>query len=320
MKTEITKLLGITYPILQGGMAWVAEYHLAAAVSEAGGFGIIGAASAPPEAVREQIRKVKERTDRPFGVNVMLMNPNAPEVARVVVEEGVTAVTTGAGNPAAYIGMWKEAGIKVIPVVASVAMARMMEKAGADAVVAEGAESGGHIGAATTMTLVPQVADAVNIPVIAAGGIGDGRGFAAAMMLGASGVQMGTCFIVANESIVHANYKERVIKAKDIDSEVTGRSTGHPIRVLRNKMTREYLKMEAEGVSLEELEVLTLGSLRKAVMDGDVVNGSLMAGQIAGLVKKEQSCKEIIEEIAILHWYPHVSTGSHTHTFMVMVM
>lgn len=297
MKTEITKLLGITYPILQGGMAWVAEYHLAAAVSEAGGFGIIGAASAPPEAVREQIRKVKERTDRPFGVNVMLMNPNAPEVARVVVEEGVTAVTTGAGNPAAYIGMWKEAGIKVIPVVASVAMARMMEKAGADAVVAEGAESGGHIGAATTMTLVPQVADAVNIPVIAAGGIGDGRGFAAAMMLGASGVQMGTRFIVANESIVHANYKERVIKAKDIDSEVTGRSTGHPIRVLRNKMTREYLKMEAEGVSLEELEVLTLGSLRKAVMDGDVVNGSLMAGQIAGLVKKEQSCKEIIEEI-----------------------
>ena len=297
MKTEITKLLGITYPILQGGMAWVAEYHLAAAVSEAGGFGIIGAASAPPEAVREQIRKVKERTDRPFCVNVMLMNPNAPEVARVVVEEGVTAVTTGAGNPAAYIGMWKEAGIKVIPVVASVAMARMMEKAGADAVVAEGAESGGHIGAATTMTLVPQVADAVNIPVIAAGGIGDGRGFAAAMMLGASGVQMGTRFIVANESIVHANYKERVIKAKDIDSEVTGRSTGHPIRVLRNKMTREYLKMEAEGVSLEELEVLTLGSLRKAVMDGDVVNGSLMAGQIAGLVKKEQSCKEIIEEI-----------------------
>lgn len=254
MKTEITKLLGITYPILQGGMAWVAEYHLAAAVSEAGGFGIIGAASAPPEAVREQIRKVKERTDRPFGVNVMLMNPNAPEVARVVVEEGVTAVTTGAGNPAAYIGMWKEAGIKVIPVVASVAMARMMEKAGADAVVAEGAESGGHIGAATTMTLVPQVADAVNIPVIAAGGIGDGRGFAAAMMLGASGVQMGTRFIVANESIVHANYKERVIKAKDIDSEVTGRSTGHPIRVLRNKMTREYLKMEAEGVSLEELD------------------------------------------------------------------
>ncbi len=297
MKTEITELLGIQYPVIQGGMAWVAEYHLAAAVSMAGGFGLIGAASAPPEIVREQIRKVKELTDRPFGVNVMLMNPNASEVAKVVVEEGVAAVTTGAGNPAAYMEMWKEAGIRVIPVVASVAMAKMMERAGADAVVAEGTESGGHIGSATTMTLVPQVADAVRIPVIAAGGIGDGRGIAAAMMLGASGVQMGTRFIVAKESIVHEKYKERIIKAKDIDSEVTGRSTGHPIRVLRNKMTREYLKMEANGVSLEELEVLTLGSLRKAVMEGDVINGSLMAGQIAGMVKKEQTCKEMIEEM-----------------------
>ena len=297
MKTEITELLGIRYPILQGGMAWVAEYHLAAAVSNAGGFGIIGAASAPPEVVREQIRKVKELTDKPFGVNVMLMNPNAPEVAKVVVEEGVKAVTTGAGNPAAFMNMWKDAGIKVIPVVASVAMARMMEKAGADAVVAEATESGGHIGSATTMTLVPQVVDAVKIPVIAAGGIGDGRGIAAAVMLGAKAVQMGTRFIVAKESIVHENYKERVIKAKDIDSEVTGRSTGHPIRVLRNKMTREYLKMEENGVSLEELELLTLGSLRKAVMEGDVVNGSLMAGQIAGMVKKEQTCKEMIEEM-----------------------
>ena len=297
MKTKITELLGIRYPIFQGGMAWVAEYHLAAAVSNAGGFGIIGAASAPPEVVREQIRKVKDLTDKPFGVNVMLMNPNAPEVANVVVEEGVAAVTTGAGNPAAYMKMWKEAGIKVIPVVASVAMARMMEKGGADAVVAEGTESGGHIGSATTMTLVPQVADAVKIPVIAAGGIGDGRGIAAAMMLGAQGVQMGTRFIVAEESIVHGNYKERILKAKDIDSEVTGRSTGHPIRVLRNQMTREYLKMEEQGVGLEELELLTLGSLRKAVMDGDVVNGSLMAGQIAGLVKKEQTCKEMIEEM-----------------------
>ena len=212
MKTEITELLGIRYPILQGGMAWVAEYHLAAAVSNAGGFGIIGAASAPPEVVREQIRKVKELTDKPFGVNVMLMNPNAPEVAKVVVEEGVKAVTTGAGNPAAFMNMWKDAGIKVIPVVASVAMARMMEKAGADAVVAEGTESGGHIGSATTMTLVPQVVDAVKIPVIAAGGIGDGRGIAAAVMLGAKAVQMGTRFIVAKESIVHENYKERVIK------------------------------------------------------------------------------------------------------------
>lgn len=297
MKTEITELLGIEEPIIQGGMAWVAEYHLAAAVSEAGGFGIIGAASAPPEVVREQIHKVRELTDKPFGVNVMLMSPGAPEVAKVAAEEKVKAVTTGAGNPAAYMEMWKEAGIRVIPVVASVAMARMMEKAGADAVVAEGTESGGHIGSATTMTLVPQVADAVKIPVIAAGGIGDGRGFAAALMLGAKAVQMGTRFIVAKESIVHANYKERVIKAKDIDSEVTGRSTGHPIRVLRNKMTREYLRMEAEGVGLEELEMLTLGSLRKAVMEGDVVNGSLMAGQIAGMVKKEQTCREIIEEI-----------------------
>ena len=297
MKTKITELLGIRYPIFQGGMAWVAEYHLAAAVSNAGGLGIIGAASAPPEVVREQIRKVKDLTDKPFGVNVMLMNPNAPEVANVVVEEGVAAVTTGAGNPAAYMKMWKEAGIKVIPVVASVAMARMMEKGGADAVVAEGTESGGHIGSATTMTLVPQVADAVKIPVIAAGGIGDGRGIAAAMMLGAQGVQMGTRFIVAEESIVHGHYKERILKAKDIDSEVTGRSTGHPIRVLRNQMTREYLKMEEQGVGLEELELLTLGSLRKAVMDGDVVNGSLMAGQIAGLVKKEQTCREMIEEM-----------------------
>lgn len=297
MKTEITELLGIRYPIIQGGMAWVAEYHLAAAVSKAGGFGIIGAASAPPEIVREQIRKVREITDQPFGVNVMLMNPNAPEVAKVATEEGIAAVTTGAGNPAAFMKMWKDAGIKVIPVVASVAMARMMEKAGADAVVAEGCESGGHIGSTTTMTLVPQVVDAVKIPVIAAGGIGDGRGIAAAMMLGAKAVQMGTRFLVAKESIVHENYKERVIKAKDIDSEVTGRSTGHPIRVLRNKMTREYLKMEEKGVSLEELELLTLGSLRKAVIEGDVVNGSLMAGQIAGMVKKEQTCKEMIEEM-----------------------
>lgn len=297
MKTEITELLGIQYPVIQGGMAWVAEYHLAAAVSEAGGLGIIGAASAPPEIVREQIRKVRELTKKPFGVNVMLMNPNAPEVAKVVVEEGVTAVTTGAGNPAAFMKMWKDAGVKVIPVVASVAMARMMEKAGADAVVAEGTESGGHIGSATTMTLVPQVADAVKIPVVAAGGIADGRGIAAAMMLGAKAVQMGTRFIVAKESIVHENYKQRVIKAKDIDSEVTGRSTGHPIRVLRNKMTREYLKMEENGVSLEELEQMTLGSLRKAVIEGDVVNGSLMAGQIAGMVKKEQTCKEMIEEM-----------------------
>ncbi len=297
MRTRITDLLGITYPIIQGGMAWVAEYHLAAAVSNAGGFGIIGAASAPPEVVREQIRAAKELTDRPFGVNVMLMNPNAPQVAEVVIQEGVKAVTTGAGNPSKFIPMWKEASIQVIPVVASVAMAKMMERAGADAIVAEGMESGGHIGELSTMTLVPQVVDAVQIPVIAAGGIADARGFAAARMLGAEAVQMGTRFVTAKESIAHANYKERIVKAKDIDSEVTGRSTGHPIRVLRNQMSREYLKMEKNGATLEELETLTLGSLRKAVMDGDVKGGSLMAGQIAGLVKQENTCKEIIEEI-----------------------
>ena len=269
MDTRVTKLLGIEYPIIQGGMAWVAEHNLAAAVSNAGGFGLIGAASAPAEVVRDEIRKAKELTDKPFGVNIMLLSPHADEVARVVAEEGVKAVTTGAGNPEKYMELWKNAGIKVIPVVASVALARRMERYGADAVVAEGMESGGHIGSQTTMTLVPQVADAVDIPVIAAGGIGDGRGFAAAMMLGAEAVQMGTRFVVASESIVHGNYKERVIKAKDIDSEVTGMSTGHPVRSLRNKMTREYIKLEQSGASFEELEYLTLGSLRNAVMEGE---------------------------------------------------
>ena len=297
MKTKITEMLGIEYPIIQGGMAWVAEHHLAAAVSEAGGLGLIGGANAPGEVVREEIRKARELTKKPFGVNVMLMSPYADDVAKVVVEEGIKVVTTGAGIPGKYMGMWKEAGIKVIPVVASVAQARLMEKSGADAVVAEGMESGGHIGSQTTMTLVPQVVDAVTIPVIAAGGIADGRGMAAAMMLGAEGVQMGTRFVVAKESIVHQNYKERIIKAKDIDSEVTGMSTGHPIRVLRNQMTRDYLKLEKEGASFEELEQLTLGSLRKAVIEGDAVHGSLMAGQSAGLVKKEQTCQEIIEEV-----------------------
>lgn len=297
MKTRVTELLGIEYPIIQGGMAWVAEHHLAAAVSEAGGFGLIGAASAPAEIVREEIKKAKELTDKPFGVNIMLLNPNAEEVAKIVVEEGIKAVTTGAGNPEKYIPMWKEAGIKVIPVVASVAMAKRMEKYGADAVVVEGMEAGGHIGSQTTMALVPQVVDAVSIPVIAAGGIGDGRGFAAAWMLGAEGVQMGTRFVVVDESIVHDNYKDRIVKARDIDSVVTGQSTGHPVRILRNQMTKEYIKKEQEGVPFEELELLTLGSLRKAVMDGDVVNGSVMAGQIAGLIHKRQSCKEMIEEI-----------------------
>ena len=297
MKTRITDLLGIEYPIIQGGMAWVAEHHLAAAVSEAGGFGLIGAASAPAEIVREEIRKAKALTDKPLGVNIMLLNPDSEEVAKVVVEEGVKAVTTGAGNPEKFIPMFKEAGIKVIPVVASVAMAKRMERYGADAVVAEGMEAGGHIGSQTTMALIPQVVDAVDIPVIAAGGIGDGRGFAAVTMLGAEAVQMGTRFVVADESIVHDNYKERIVKAKDIDTVVTGLSTGHPIRVLRNQMTKEYLKLEESGAPFEELEKLTLGALRKAVMDGDIKNGSVMAGQIAGLVHQRQSCKEIIEEI-----------------------
>lgn len=297
MKTRVTEMLGIQCPIIQGGMAWVAEHNLAAAVSEAGGLGLIGGANAPGEVVREEIRKAKELTDKPFGVNVMLLSPYAEDVAKVVVEEGIKVVTTGAGNPEKYMEMWKSAGIKVIPVVASVALAKRMEKYGADAVVAEGCESGGHIGEATTMTLVPQIADAVSIPVIAAGGIADGRGIAAAFMLGAEAVQIGTRFVVAKESIVHENYKQRVIKAKDIDSAVTGRSHGHPIRCLRNKMTREYLKLEQEGKSFEELEYLTLGSLRRAVQEGDVNEGTVMAGQIAGIINREQTCKEMIDEM-----------------------
>ena len=297
MKTRITELLGIEYPIIQGGMAWVAESHLAAAVSAAGGLGLIGGANAPAEVIRNYIREVKAVTDKPFGVNVMLMSPYADEVAKVIVEEGVKVVTTGAGNPEKYMEMWKAAGIKVIPVVASVALAKRMERYGADAVVAEGTESGGHIGEATTMTLVPQVVDAVSIPVIAAGGIGDGRGIAAAFMLGAEAVQMGTRFLVAKECTVHQNYKDRVLKAKDIDSTVTGRTHGHPVRCLRNQMTREYVKLENEGKSFEELEYLTLGTLRKAVQEGDVTNGTVMAGQIAGMVSKEQTCKEMIDEM-----------------------
>ena len=297
MQTEINNLLEIEYPIIQGGMAWVAEHHLAAAVSEAGGFGLIGAANAPADWVRDQIRKTKELTDRPFGVNVMLMSPYADEVARVIAEEGVKAVTTGAGNPEKYMELWKERDIKVIPVVASVALAKRMERCGADAVVAEGCESGGHIGESTTMTLVPQVVDAVDIPVIAAGGIGDGRGIAAAFMLGAKGVQMGTRFVVTKECQVHPAYKERIIRAKDIDTRVTGRSTGHPIRALRNDMTKAYLQKEQEGASTEELELLASGALRRAVQEGDIHNGSLMSGQIAGLIKEEVSCKQLIDTL-----------------------
>ena len=297
LNTRITELLGIRYPIIQGGMAWVAEANLAGAVSKAGGLGVIGGANAPGEVIREQIRKAREITSNPIGVNVMLMSPHVEDVAKVVIEEKVEVVTTGAGNPEKFMKAWKEAGIRIIPVVASVALAKRMERSGADAVIAEGTESGGHIGEATTMTLVPQVVDAVSIPVIAAGGIGDGRGIAAAFMLGAEAVQMGTRFLVAEECICHANYKERVIKAKDIDSAVTGRSHGHPVRQLRNQMTREYIEKETRGASFEELEYLTLGSLRNAVMDGDVKMGTVMAGQIAGMVSKEQTCEEIIQEL-----------------------
>ena len=275
MKTEVTELLGIEYPIIQGGMAWVAEYHLAAGVSNAGGLGLIGAASAPADWVREQIKEAKKLTDKPFGVNIMLMSPYADEVAKVVAEEGVKVVSTGAGNPEKYMKMWKEAGVKVIPVVASIALAKRMERCGADALVAEGTEAGGHIGENTTMVLVPQIVDAVNIPVIAAGGIADGRGIAAAFMLGARAVQMGTHFVATKESMVHENYKNAILKAKDIDSRVTGRTTGHPVRALRNQMTKQYLDMEKAGASFEELEQLTLGGLRRAVVDGDVVNGSV---------------------------------------------
>ena len=297
MQTEITELLGIQYPIIQGGMAWVAEHHLAAAVSEAGGLGLIGAANAPAEWVREQIRAAKNLTEQPFGVNIMLMSPYADEVAQVVAEEGVKVVTTGAGSPEKYMERWKQSGIRVIPVVASVALAKRMERCGADAVVAEGCESGGHVGESTTMALVPQVVDAVQIPVIAAGGIADGRGIAAAFMLGAKAVQMGTRFIATKEAQVHESYKNQVLRAKDIDTRVTGRSTGHPVRALRNEMTKRYLELEQEGASFEELEQLTLGGLRRAVVEGDVRMGSMMAGQCAGLVREILPCSELVPQL-----------------------
>ena len=297
MKTVITELLGIEYPVIQGGMAWVGTAELAAAVSEAGGLGIIGAGGAPASWVEDQIHKVKEKTDKPFGVNLMLLNPEADAIADLLIKEGVKVVTTGAGNPEKYMELWKERNIKVIPVVASVALAKRMERCGADAVVAEGCESGGHIGESTTMTLVPQVVDAVDIPVIAAGGIGDGRGIAAAFMLGAKGVQMGTRFVVTKECQVHPAYKERINRANDIDTRVTGRSTGHPIRALRNDMTKAYLQKEQEGASTEELELLASGALRRAVQEGDIHNGSLMSGQIAGLIKEEVSCKQLIDTL-----------------------
>ena len=297
MKTKITQLLGIEHPIIQGGMAWVAEHSLAAAVSNAGGLGLIGAANAPYEVVKDEIEKAKAMTDKPFGVNIMMLSPHAEAIAKLVVEEGVKVVTTGAGSPEKYMKLWKEAGIKVIPVVASVALAKRMERSGADAVVAEGCESGGHIGESTTMVLVPQIADAVKIPVIAAGGIADGRGLLAALILGAEAVQIGTRFVASKEAVVHENYKNRVVSAKDIDTVVTGRSHGHPVRSLRNNMTREYAKLEAEGKGFEELEYLTLGTLRKAVQEGDVAGGTVMAGQIAGMIKEIQTCGEIINDM-----------------------
>lgn len=297
MKTRITDLVGIDYPIFQGGMAWVANHHLASAVSNAGGLGIIAAANAPADLVLEEIRSAKEKTDRPFAVNVMLLSENADQVAQMVIDEGVKVVTTGAGNPGKYMKQWKEAGIVVIPVVASTALAKMMVRAGADAVIAEGTEAGGHIGNLTTMTLIPQIVDAVDVPVIAAGGIADSRGAAAAFALGADAIQVGTRFLVASECTVHGNYKKRVLKAKDIDTDVTGRQSGHPVRGLRNKLTRQYIKMEKQQVSQAELDALGAGALRKAVVDGDIHYGSVMAGQVAGLVKTEETCQEIIEDI-----------------------
>ena len=297
MKKDICGILGIKYPIFQGGMAWVSESTLAAAVSNAGGLGIIAGANAPASHIRDEIRKAKKLTDKPFGLNIMLLSDNADELADIAIEEGVKVITTGAGNPGKFMDKWKKASIVVIPVVASVALAKRMERYGADAVIAEGCESGGHVGKLTTMALLPQVVDAVNIPVIGAGGIGDGRGIAAAFALGASGIQVGTRFLVSEECQIHDNYKKAVIKSKDIDTVVTGRCTGHPVQVLKNKLAKEYLKLESDNASIEALEELGRGALKKAVVDGDIENGSLMAGQISGMVKKVQSVKEIIEEM-----------------------
>lgn len=295
--TRITDILNIKYPILQGGMAWVATHHLAAAVSEAGGLGIIGAGNAPGEVIREEIRKVKELTDKPFGVNIMMMSPFAKDIVGIVCEEGVPVVTTGAGSPGKYIKTLKEHNVKIIPVVPTMSLALRLEREGVDAVIVEGTEAGGHIGELTTMALVPQVVDAVKIPVIAAGGIGDHRGFLAALSLGAEGVQLGTRFVSSKEANVHIKYKKAIVKSKDRDARVTGRSTGYPVRSLKNKFTREYLELEKIGTSFEELELLGSGRLRLAVLEGDLDQGSLMAGQIAGLIKEIKSCKKIIEDI-----------------------
>ncbi len=299
MSTRFCELVGVQYPVIQGAMARISDGRLAGAVSEAGGIGIIAGMNVPTDILREQIRIAKSITNKPFGVNVMLMADNAEEVAKLVIEEGVKVVTTGAGSPGKFMAAWKEAGVVVIPVVPSVAIAKMMVRAGADAVVAEGTESGGHVGELTTMALVPQVVDAVGdkVPVLAAGGIADGRGICAAYMLGADGVQMGTRFLSAKECNIHPNYKAKILAAKDIDTVVTGKHTGHPVRVLKNKLTRTMIELEKRGAAPEEYEQYGVGALRKAVEEGDMDYGSVMSGQIAGLVNKEQTCKEIIEEI-----------------------
>ncbi len=297
MKTKITDLLGIKYPIIQGGMAWVATAELAAAVSNAGGLGLIAAGGATADIVREEIKKARTLTDKPFGVNVMMMSPYAEDIMNMLLEEKPAVVATGAGNPSKYIPSLKEAGIKVIPVVASVAVAVKMERAGADAIVAEGTEAGGHIGELTTMALVPQIVDAVSIPVVAAGGIADSRGTLAAFALGAEGIQVGTRFICATECKAHQNYKEAVLKAKDRDAVVTGRSSKAPVRALKNKLTKEYDRLEKEGASAEEIENLGVGGLRRAFLDGDVEMGSLMAGQSAAMVGKIEPCTDIIKDL-----------------------
>lgn len=298
MQTRLTKLLGTKYPIIQGGMAWIADATLASAVSEAGALGVISAMNADAEWVRSEILRCRTMTDKPFGVNIMLMSPHAAEVAKMVAEERVPVVTTGAGNPSKYIARWKEAGVKVLPVVASTALARLVERAGADAVIAEGGESGGHVGDLTTMALVPQVADAVRIPVVAAGGIADGRGMVAAFALGACGVQMGTRFLVAKECRVSDEYKKKVLEAKDISTMVTGRRLGHPVRAIKTEYTMEYARLEADSTYPDEkLEEYGVGSLRKAVEEGDVLHGCFLAGQIAGMVRQEQTAAEIIADV-----------------------
>lgn len=297
MENRICKLLNIEYPILQGGMAWLGTAELAAAVSEAGGMGIIGCGSGNAEHLKAQIDKARDLTDKPFGVNIMLLSEYVDEIADLVCKEKVAMVTTGAGNPGKYIERFKENGIKVIPVVPTVALAKRMEKSGADAVIIEGTEAGGHIGELTTLCLLPQVADAVEIPVIAAGGIGDGRGLAAALALGAEAVQIGTRFICSDECIAHPDFKEAVVKAKDRDAVVTGRCTGHPVRVLKNGFTKEFEKMEKEGACIADMEELGRGALKAAAIDGDVKNGSVMAGQISGMIKDIKPCREIIKEI-----------------------